>query len=323
MNEFRANVLAALNAELTADQLRALVYGPTGFAAQAAVFAGDEFLTAQQLLALVTGRLEALEKQRAAQLAELEGAEKRRQAQLAELDEFKNRALTNWKRARSVMEHENLLVNHRMTWFLMSQAALFTAFALLMQAYGGATAEVTKATAQAAKATDEIAKTTAEATRTAAESARVLYFSFALSFVLLGIAVCYILYVMLDAAGCHHDAVRQWWEQPDVCGNLADHPGIAGRAFGNSWHDWLTRISRLPVVALCVWLVLGGLGVAHSAYNDASILWYALGIPLAVLLLLVLLRQVWNWVFAWLAPVTPPPTLPPAAPVPVERRDPE
>ena len=36
-----------------------------------------------------------------------------------------------WKLARSAIEHENLLVNHRMTWFLTSQAFLFSAFVLL------------------------------------------------------------------------------------------------------------------------------------------------------------------------------------------------
>lgn len=36
-----------------------------------------------------------------------------------------------WKIARSAIEHENSLVNHRMTWLLQSQAFLFAAFALI------------------------------------------------------------------------------------------------------------------------------------------------------------------------------------------------
>lgn len=37
-----------------------------------------------------------------------------------------------WKLARSAIEHENMLVNHRMTWFLSTQAFLFSAFAILL-----------------------------------------------------------------------------------------------------------------------------------------------------------------------------------------------
>jgi hypothetical protein len=36
-----------------------------------------------------------------------------------------------WKMARSAIEHENGLVNHRMTWFFQSQAFLFAAFAVI------------------------------------------------------------------------------------------------------------------------------------------------------------------------------------------------
>ena len=39
-----------------------------------------------------------------------------------------------WKLARSAIEHENSLVNHRMTWFVASQAFLFSAFVLLFLA---------------------------------------------------------------------------------------------------------------------------------------------------------------------------------------------
>lgn len=36
-----------------------------------------------------------------------------------------------WKLARSAIEHENSLVNHRMTWFISSQAFLFSTFILV------------------------------------------------------------------------------------------------------------------------------------------------------------------------------------------------
>jgi len=42
-----------------------------------------------------------------------------------------NMEVTNWQRARSVIEHENTLINHRVTWLLVSQAALLAAFGTL------------------------------------------------------------------------------------------------------------------------------------------------------------------------------------------------
>jgi len=49
-------------------------------------------------------------------------------------DEFHDIHIVNWKRVRAAMEHENQLVNHRLTWFLSTQAFLFAAFALTFQA---------------------------------------------------------------------------------------------------------------------------------------------------------------------------------------------
>ncbi|CAE6713977.1 hypothetical protein [Paraburkholderia haematera] len=43
-------------------------------------------------------------------------------------NEFSSPHIVAWKLARSAIEHENSLVNHRMTWFLLSQAFLFSAF---------------------------------------------------------------------------------------------------------------------------------------------------------------------------------------------------
>lgn len=47
--------------------------------------------------------------------------------------EFMNRDIINWKRARSVIEHENILINHRITWLVWSQAALLAASGVLMR----------------------------------------------------------------------------------------------------------------------------------------------------------------------------------------------
>jgi hypothetical protein len=43
-------------------------------------------------------------------------------------DEFHDDEFVNWKRIRSVIQHENELTHHRITWLLSSQAFLFAAF---------------------------------------------------------------------------------------------------------------------------------------------------------------------------------------------------
>lgn len=43
--------------------------------------------------------------------------------------EHHNRALINWRRIRSAIEHGNALVNYRINWVLLSQGLILTAFA--------------------------------------------------------------------------------------------------------------------------------------------------------------------------------------------------
>lgn len=46
-------------------------------------------------------------------------------------NEYSNRDLINWRRVRSIIEHENHLINHRITWLLLSQAGLLAAFSTI------------------------------------------------------------------------------------------------------------------------------------------------------------------------------------------------
>jgi len=54
---------------------------------------------------------------------------------LPEFDEFKDRDFADWKRVRSSIEHENGLVNHRLSWLFASQAFLYAAFAVVFNAW--------------------------------------------------------------------------------------------------------------------------------------------------------------------------------------------
>jgi uncharacterized membrane protein len=49
-----------------------------------------------------------------------------------------NPDIIDWKRARSVIEHENTLVNNRVTWLLVSQAFLFAVYGTLLTSWGKA-----------------------------------------------------------------------------------------------------------------------------------------------------------------------------------------
>lgn len=53
------------------------------------------------------------------------------QVELVRFDEFKDQALADWKRIRAAIEHENTLINHRLTWLLTSQGFLFTGFGVV------------------------------------------------------------------------------------------------------------------------------------------------------------------------------------------------
>jgi hypothetical protein len=47
-------------------------------------------------------------------------------------DEFKNHEMTKFRRVRQCIEHENILVNHRMTWLITTHIALFALLSALI-----------------------------------------------------------------------------------------------------------------------------------------------------------------------------------------------
>lgn len=54
---------------------------------------------------------------------------------VTDFDEFKDREFADWKRVRSSIEHENILVNHRLSWLFASHAFLYAAFAVVFNAW--------------------------------------------------------------------------------------------------------------------------------------------------------------------------------------------
>ena len=54
---------------------------------------------------------------------------------VSDFDEFKDKEFADWKRVRSSIEHENSLVNHRLSWLFASHAFLYAAFAVVFNAW--------------------------------------------------------------------------------------------------------------------------------------------------------------------------------------------
>lgn len=50
-------------------------------------------------------------------------------------DEFHDDEIVDWKRCRSAIEHENTLVNHRLSWLFASQSFLFASFGVIWNAW--------------------------------------------------------------------------------------------------------------------------------------------------------------------------------------------
>lgn len=138
-------------------------------------------------------------------------------------DEFKDADLVDWKRVRSSIEHENHLMNHRLTWLLTSQGFLLGGFLLVFQASTG----------------DKIAEASRPFCR---------YVMAALAGT--GIPIAVFLRLSLRAAEQQHDELRQWWDRRKPS---HDHPPICGH-----YPEWyfVFAYSGLPLVFVAGWLVL-------------------------------------------------------------------
>lgn len=142
-------------------------------------------------------------------------------------DEFHDIHIVNWKRVRAAMEHENQLVNHRLTWFLSTQAFLFAAFALTFQA------------------------------STQSKPEQQSFYQFVLAgFSLTGILVGIYIQRPLRTAELAHNSLRNWWhisiEYPHSP-EAQRHPPICGES--PSWRDnWFPQ-SIFPLLFVAAWIL--------------------------------------------------------------------
>lgn len=159
-------------------------------------------------------------------------------------DEFRDEEFANWRRIRSLIEHENTLINHRLGWLLSSQAFLFTAFTLVFNVWKNNTANIGN---------------------------QPLYLLSIISTV--GILICLSIQRGLNAAEEQLRALDKWWyrEGDERLGykiwtnrqerasaeksRIAKHPPIQGFIRYVWWDRWLTY-SVVPTLFMIAWTLI-------------------------------------------------------------------
>lgn len=211
-----------------------------------------------------------------------------KQFELLRYDEFKDRATTDWKRTRAAIEHENTLVNHRLTWLLTSQGFLFAGFGLVY-------------------------------TSKKDSSPDIIYSLFLLSLIcLVGIAVSYKVCRDIEGASRQLAELDHWWHKtyaPRAFENPQQqsarerrraasvklkqhHPNIQrGGLRKNFWAD---KALKVEIIFIAAWLmILAGviakplakrLGEINTVFSDSDG-WLIMPILLAIILLMAWRKQ--------------------------------
>jgi hypothetical protein len=152
--------------------------------------------------------------------------------------------VADWKRVRSVIEHENTLVNHRVTWLLASQGFLLAGYLALLSGW--------------AKTDLKIGPETLVA----------------LIFALFGISayICLSIGIMLYAAIRHIKHIQCWWYKVDINAELEDIETVSQSSELNTGHPYLqgwkarkrTRLfgtEYMPYFFLGGWIILVFIGI--------------------------------------------------------------
>lgn len=151
----------------------------------------------------------------------------------SEFNEFTDPFVSDWKRARSLIEHEDELIHQRTTWLLSINAFLFTGFFL----------------SQKSDSSADIIKI----------SSWVIPFA--------GAVISWSIMIAITAAVKQLVRIEEWWvlrKQLDprnfvICGDDCDnfrHPQIVGfREKGEVPHDFMIS-KALPGLIIVVWLVM-------------------------------------------------------------------
>ncbi len=182
-------------------------------------------------------------------------------------DSSKDPIIVDWERVRGQIEHEDSLINHRITWVIQINAMLLAAF--------GAGVYFIK-----------------EPSRAANLSPQYLSLSLLLvTLVLFGVLVSFIEFRSIKIANAQIEWLFHWWNER-VKGEAASHPRIVGKP--EIAMDRLFRFGYvIPVAFTVLWLLLGFAHFYNHFRDMVSQLTrdWMYGIIIIVLLVIVLFRR--------------------------------
>lgn len=167
---------------------------------------------------------------------------------------------------RNYITHEDTLINNRLTWFLVSQGLIFSAFSALFKPK----ADLLSKLCEYHSSNSQIAIMLSELER----------LQFILS--LLGLFVCIICYLGIEAAVCSINEIKQNFEH---ISQKVDLPALTGG--GNQFAQKFGIVSPrgIPIILFCAWLSLIlklTLSFAHYQEFVIAIVFLILGVTLTV-----------------------------------------
>ena len=140
-------------------------------------------------------------------------------------NETEDRFIVDWKRIRSQIEHEDQLINNRMTWLLQSQALLFTGFALTLSTIS----------------------------KEEPNSDFMILGKWLFTILpLVGLSICLTVGRVVDAALCQIKNIHDWWEARAKQDEEKHHPPIIGSEGISSHRRYLALY--IPSCLAVVWL---------------------------------------------------------------------
>ncbi|OKH41695.1 hypothetical protein FACHB389_04165 [Nostoc calcicola FACHB-389] len=143
---------------------------------------------------------------------------------------------SRWKICRDLIQHEDNLINHRMTWLISSNFFLFSAFFVI---FNSLTPTPTLTLTQVVNKNQHLAEI------------------FSLLIPLIGIAICWTVWQLVRAATGQVDNVNTWWNRQleKYLANNKNYPSLIGQSKYNS-RDWKNIYSILPFIMTVAWVML-------------------------------------------------------------------
>jgi hypothetical protein len=159
-----------------------------------------------------------------------------------------NRRVADWKRVRSVIEHENTLINHRVTWLLASQGFLFAGYSALITGWAKGDLHI----------------------------ARGMFVALLFALFAISAYVCISMGIMLSAAIRHIKRIQCWWYKIDISAKPEEIQKVSDSSELNTLHPhlqgWKARkhtrpfdTEFMPYFFLGGWIILLFIGIVVAS----------------------------------------------------------